>query len=133
MPLARRFAIAAPRDPDALVGTYAVHLVHDLLPRPVRFFGHRKVFRRSGTEVFGVNEFLGGLVSFGHFHVERGASKDGAEVTKIVYDEPSNPFFVRPLTDEVRETGPGSFLGRGMFRLGSRAFNAFWFTVKEEA
>ena len=132
MSLKSEFAAAAARDPDSLEGAYAVHLVNDLLPVPIRFFGHTKVFRRTPGGVVGCNEFLGGLVNTGHFHVDRGPSVDGQDVTKISYDERSNPVFMRPLTDEVREVAPGRFLGRGMFKLGRHARNAFWFTVTKE-
>lgn len=132
MSLADDFASASARDPDDLSGDYAVHLVGSFLPFPIRFFGHRKVFERSPDGVTGYNAFPGGLLKTGRFHVERGESADGSDVTKIVYDSPANPFFMRPLTDEVRETAPGTFLGRGMYRFGQTARNVFWFTVTKE-
>lgn len=132
MSLADDFASAAACDPDVLSGNHAVHLVGTFLPCPVRFFGHRKVFECSPDGVTGYNAFLGGRVRMGRFHVERGVAADGSEVTKIVYDTPANPFFMRPLTDEVRQTAPGTFLGRGMYRFGQTARNLFWFTVTRE-
>lgn len=128
-----QFDAAAARDPDELVGQHAVHLVARFLPLPVRFFGHTKVFEHTPDGgVAGYNAFLGGRVRTGHFHVERGTADDGSEVTQIIYDSPRNPFFMRPLTDEVRETAPGTFLGRGMMRIAGRARNVFWFTVTRE-
>ncbi len=82
--------------------------------------------------IIGHNEFLGGLVRAGRFRVSRGAAADGADVTQIIYDTPKNPRFMRGLTDEVRETAPGRFLGRGMMELAGRARNVFWFTVTKE-
>lgn len=126
------FATATARDPDSLAGDYAVHLVASFLPGPLRFLGHRKVFTRTEDGVGGYNAFLGGRLKTGSFRVERGVAEDGAEVTKIIYDSPKNPFFMRPLTDEVRETAPGTFLGRGMMQIAGRARNLFWFTVTKE-
>lgn len=132
MSLADDFNAAAARNPDDLAGEYAVRLVASYLPVPVRFLGHKKVFERTAMGITGYNAFLGGLVKTGRFRVERGAAADGADVTQIIYDSPENPFFMRPLTDEVRETAPGSFLGRGMMKLGGKARNVFWFTVTKE-
>ncbi|MDP2226933.1 MAG: hypothetical protein Q8J78_05610 [Moraxellaceae bacterium] len=129
MPAQDEFAVAAARNPDALDGEYAVHLVAPFLPRPLRFFGHTKVFRREGSVTLGYNRFLGGLIKTGRFYVARGRAEDGSEVTQILYDLPDNPFFMRPLTDEVRETAPGRFLGRGIMTIAGRARRVFWFTV----
>ena len=127
-----QFDQARPRDPEALAGEHAVHLVARFLPAPLRFLGHRKVFTAGPDGVGGYNAFLGGRVKTGYFRVARGTAADGSEVTQIIYDLPQNPFFMRPLTDEVRETAPGTFLGRGMYRLAGRARNLFWFTVTRE-
>lgn len=132
MNLAREFEDASPEPPDRLEGRYAVHLVGDGLPWPLRFFGHTKVFRATPSGVVGFNEFLGGSINLGHFRVGRGASSDGAEVTAIDYDTPVNPAPLRLLTDEVRRVGEGRYLGRGRFRLFGRSAHAFWFTVTKE-
>lgn len=132
MRLRQQFDSAHARDPEAFEGEYVVHLVHDRLPMPLRFFGHRKVFRREPGGVAGSNEFLGGLLRTGHFRVGRGRSADGADVTQIRYDDEENPLVMRSLTDEVREIAPGTFLGRGMFAIGPFRVNAFWFTVTKE-
>jgi hypothetical protein len=126
------FQAAVPRNAEELEGEYAVHLVAQYLPKPLRFLGHKKVFRKGVDGVKGYNAFLGGLVKTGHFQVKRGQAPDGSEVTKIIYDTPKNPFFMRPLTDEARETAPGKFLGRGMMKLAGKARNVFWFTVTKE-
>lgn len=132
MSLETQFDAANAQDPEQLVGAHSVRLASDLLPRSIRFFGHTKVFHREGAQVVGSNRFLGGLVETGYFRVERGRSSEGADVTRIVYDDPRNPFFMRPLTDEVRRVNAGTWLGRGMFSLGRRSLRAFWFTVERE-
>lgn len=129
MTLPATFQQAEARNADELSGDYAVHLVAGYLPFPLRFLGHKKVFRQVGGTTTGYNSFLGGLIKTGHFRVERGQAADGADVTKISYDVPQNFFFMRPLTDEVRETEPGTFLGRGMMMLFGKPRNVFWFTV----
>ena len=129
MTLPATFQEAQPRNPDDLSGDYAVHLVAWYLPFPIRFLGHKKVFRQDAEGTTGYNSFLGGLVRTGHFRVERGRAADGADVTKISYDVPRNWFFMRPLTDEVREIESGKFLGRGMMDLFGKPRNVFWFTV----
>lgn len=126
------FDAAVARNPEDLAGEYTVCLVASYLPGPVRFLGHKKVFERTADGITGYNAFLGGRVKTGHFRVERGTADDGSEVTRIIYDSPRNPFFMRPLTDEVRETAPGSFLGRGMMKIAGKARNVFWFTVTKE-
>ena len=132
MSLASTFDTAKPRDPNDLAGAYAVRLATACLP-PIRVLGHTKVFERStSSAITGHNEFLGGLVKAGRFRVARGAAADGADVTQIIYDTPKNPRFMRGLTDEVRETAPGHFLGRGMLKVAGRARNVFWFTVTKE-
>ena len=126
------FDAATAKDPKELTGEYAVHLVASFLPAPIRFLGHKKVFERTAQGITGYNAFLGGRIRAGRFFVARGAAADGADVTQIIYDTPENPFFMRPLTDEVRETSPGSFLGRGMMKIAGKARNVFWFTVTRE-
>jgi len=127
-----QFDAAVAKNPDEIAGEYAVHLVAAFLPKPLRFLGQKKVFRQTPSGIIGYNSFLGGLIKAGHFRVERGESVDGTDVTKIIYNNPKNPFFIRPLTDEVRETSPGHFLGRGMVKVGKMARNVFWFTVTKE-
>ena len=58
-----------------------------------------------------------GRVKTGRFFVRRGAANGGADVKQIVYDTPENLFFIRPLTDEGRETEPCSFLFLGMMHI----------------
>jgi len=112
-----------------LDGKYAVHMVGPFLPR-LRFFRQCKVFERAGERITGVNEFLGRL-RVARFRVERGPSlSDPAlEVIRIVYDDPGNPWIVRPLVDEVRQVAADTYLGQGMYRVLGRPRWAFWFLV----
>jgi len=113
-----------------LDGKYRVYMVAPLLPR-VRFLLQRKVFRNAAGRVTGTNEFLH-FIRVARFRVEKGKSLSdpGLDVIRIVYDDPANPFFIRPLVDEIRQVGPEEFLGQGMFTVLGKAVWAFWFLVR---
>jgi len=118
-----------PEKPE-LDGKYAVFLVGPFLPK-IRFMRQCKVFEKTEDRIRGVNEFLG-LIRVAKFRVEKGKSLADPEldVIRIVYDDPANPFVVRPLVDEIRQVGRDEFLGQGMYRVLGRAFWAFWFLVR---
>ena len=113
-----------------LQGKYAVYMAGPLLPK-IRFFRQCKVFEDGSTQILGINEFIGSI-RFARFRVEKGMSLSNPdlEVIRIVYDNPSNPFFVRPLVDEIRQVGENEYLGQGMYQVLGKAFWAFWFLVK---
>ena len=115
-----------------LEGKYAVYLVGPVVP-DIRFFRHNKCFEKINDRITGYNEFLG-LLKIARFRVERGKSLSDPDldVIRIVYDHPSNPFFVRLLVDEIRQIGPDEYLGQGMYRILGKAFWAFWFSVKRQ-
>jgi hypothetical protein len=109
---------------------YPVYLVAPLIPH-IRFFRHCKYFEKINDRITGYNQFLG-LLKIARFRVETGnsLSDQNMEVIRIVYDHPSNPFFVRLLVDEIRQVGPDEYLGQGMYRIMGKAFRAFWFLIK---
>ena len=113
-----------------LDGKYAVYMVGPMLPK-LRFFRQCKVFMQGAERIDGVNEFFG-LLRFAKFRVEKGESLSDPtlDVIRIVYDNPTNPFFVRPLVDEIRQIGDDEFLGQGMYQVLGKARWAFWFLVK---
>ncbi len=126
-------AFAAGSTPAAteLNGYYAVRLVTGFLP-DIRFFSHRKFFPDEvATKGGGYNEFLG-LVRIGNFITEQSQSilGDGQKVLRINYNRPGNPFWLKPLNDELKMLQPGIYLGRGVYRLGSLALNTFYFSVE---
>jgi hypothetical protein len=128
--VAERFRGGSVPETLELEGAYRVHLLAAPLP-PLRFFGHRKVFERAAGGITGVNEFLG-AVRLARFRVQRTASLDGSglEVARIAYDEPCNPFFVRPLVDEIRQVGPEEWLGQGFYPVLGRLRRVMWFSIK---
>ena len=129
-PYTERFRNGWVPDQIDLEGRYAVHLVGPLLPQ-IRVLRQCKVFERAGAGISGINEFLG-FLRVARFRVERGRSLSdpSLEVIRIVYDDPRNPFFVRPLVDEIRQIGEGTYLGQGMYSVLGQAVWAFWFQVE---
>jgi hypothetical protein len=114
-----------------LGGRYAVALVGPLLPE-LRFFKQCKCFEKVNDRITGYNEFLG-FIKVARFRVEKGGSlaDPSLEVIRIVYDHPSNPAIVRRLVDEIRQVGPGEYLGQGMYRILGKPRWAFWFSVRK--
>lgn len=116
-----------------LKGSYIVRLAPPILP-PIRLAGHQKYFPdHVASQGGGFNRFLG-LLKLGNFRIELGNSElsDGLTVLKIIYDHPKNPFFLRLLTDEIREIKPGHYLGRGIVNILGIKFNIFYFTVTKD-
>jgi hypothetical protein len=120
-----------------LRGYYEVRLVTGLLP-DIRFFGHRKFFP-DDVEVEnggpgGFNEFLG-RIRIGNFKVgvRDSVLGDGQRILWINYNRKGNGFLLRPLNDELKRTGEGRYLGRGVFRFGKLVFNSFYFSVVRPA
>ena len=103
-------------------------------PVPVRFLGHTKQFEAVTEGVFqGSNRFLGGLRT-GHYQASVGRSRldPGLSGINIDYDQPSNPWIMRGLVDEVRFVARERMLGRGVYapagwKMAPR--NIFWFSV----
>ncbi len=134
--LKKQFADNPSPEPEELSGYYAVRLLTGFLP-PLRFFGHRKFFPvdvaapEPGSG--GFNEFLGSI-RIGCFMIESADSimGDGQRVLRINYNRPGNPFWLRPLNDELKKVGDGCYLGRGILRLFGVAFNSFYFSVERE-
>ena len=135
--LKQKFAENPSPDIGELHGYYAVKLVTGFLP-PMRFFGHRKFFpvdvADPGPDSGGFNEFLS-RIRIGCFMIEPATSilGDGQQVLRINYNRPGNPFWLRPLNDELKKVGRDRYLGRGVFRLFGLAFNSFYFSVERES
>lgn len=126
------FAAGTTPDPAELRGYYKVRLVTGLLP-DFRSFLHCKFFP-MGVETAGggFNEFLG-FIRIGNFIIESAVSilGDGQKVLHINYDRKGNPFWLRPLNDELKKLSDGFYIGRGVFLIKGRAFNSFYFSVEK--
>lgn len=129
------FAAALTPDPGELRGYYAVKLVTGVLP-DIRFFRHRKFFPDNVEEPHGpggFNEFLG-RIRIGSFKIAVSDSilGDGQKVLRITYNRTGNPFWLKPLNDELKQVRDGYYLGRGVFALCGVVFNSFYFSVERE-
>lgn len=115
---------------DDLNGVFRVCLVGRFLPG-VCVCGHRKVFVKGlNSRPTGHNRFLG-FIKIGFFSVDIGDSLlvPGDTVMRIAYQDPKNAFFIRPLTDEVRQMAPGEYIGRGAYEIFGKRLLVFYFTI----
>ena len=130
------FAQASTPDPKELRGYFEVRLVTGILP-DIRFFYHRKFFpddvEDEGGGRGGYNEFLG-MIRIGNFKIGVIDSilGDGQKVLRVNYNRQGNPFWVRPLNDELKKISDGYYLGRGIFDIGGHIFNTFYFSLKKQ-
>ncbi len=131
-----QFASGTTPDPGALRGYYSVKWVTGIFP-PVRFFGHRKFFPEEVEAPEkgpgGFNEFLG-KIRIGSFKisVQESILGDGQKVLLINYNRKGNPFWLRPLNDELKEIRKGYYLGRGVLKIFGFVFSSFYFSVEKE-
>jgi len=94
-----------------------------------------KMFNR--TDSTGINVFddgFGGLVQKYSFTTSFGpGSRDKSiNVLKIDYNASGNPFWLRPVLDEVVETSPNSYLGKLQFRIiPGYPFSILYFTLNK--
>jgi hypothetical protein len=100
-----------------------------------RFVWDGKTFSaRSEEEGSGINRIripgaLGRQDLF-PFHTSFGASAlDGDPTLILDYDLPQNPPWIRKIHDEIREVGPGLFLGPAMWKSASGATTLLWFAL----
>lgn len=56
---------------------------------------------------------------------------DGRPSIELDYDNPGNPFFIRPIEDEIRELAPGLYLGQAWLRTRSGKHFVLWFGLSE--
>lgn len=130
--LKEAFASGTTPDPSELRGYYKVKLVTGILP-DIRSFLHCKFFPMGvETNGGGYNQFLG-FIKIGNFIIEKTDSilKDGQKVLRIIYNRKGNPFWLKPLNDELKKVSEGLYIGRGVFLIMGHAFNTFYFSVEK--
>lgn len=54
---------------------------------------------------------------------------DGRPALILDYDQPGNPFFIRKIHDEVRETAPGIFFGPACWKTDNTPVTVLWFAL----
>jgi hypothetical protein len=61
--------------------------------------------------------------------VARGELDSGVNVLKIDYDFEANPTLIRHILDELVQIAPGRYLGKVLFRSGSRYYRIGFFSL----
>jgi hypothetical protein len=78
----------------------------------------KKFFAASST---GINVFTSGSTTEEKYpfvtSIGKGVRDTTRDVLKIDYDIPSNPFWLRPILDEILQIAPGQYLGKLQLRI----------------
>ena len=87
------------------------HLLNDRLMR----------FTPGEEKGEGINRVILDRWRLYRFETFIGRSRAGAfDSLQLDYDRPDNPFFIRPIRDEIRELSPGLYLGQAWLEVGAR-------------
>jgi hypothetical protein len=86
----------------------------------------------------GINNFITKETSSSKYSFETNVDKDFADPNLMVYTldyaTSSNPFFIRPLLDEIVQIAPNQFLGKMQYRfIGGHPFTLGFFRLGEES
>lgn len=69
----------------------------------------------------GINRVFVDRFRLYRFETFIGRSRAGEfDALQLDYDRPDNPFFIRPIRDELRELSPGLYLGQAWLEIGAR-------------
>jgi hypothetical protein len=86
-----------------------------------RFPWRGKSFTPGDEKGEGINRVLLDRFRLYRFETFIGRSRAGAfDALQLDYDRPDNPFFIRPIRDEIRELSPGLYLGQAWLEIGAR-------------
>ena len=86
-----------------------------------RFPWRGKSFTPGDERGEGINRVVLDRFRLYRFETFIGRSRAGAfDALQLDYDRPDNPFFIRPIRDEIRELSPGLYLGQAWLEIGSR-------------
>ncbi len=76
----------------------------------------------------GINRVIRDRWKLYRFETFVGPSRGGPfDAVQLDYDLPTNPFFIRPIKDEIRELSPGLFLGQAYLQLPSATHLVLYF------
>lgn len=85
----------------------------------------------SGDAGEGINRVISDARRWYRFETRLGPSLcDGREALLLDYDLPTNPFFIRPIKDEVRTLQPGLFLGQAWLAAGAAPRLVLYFALE---
>jgi hypothetical protein len=66
----------------------------------------------------GINRVVSDRFHLYRFETFVGPSRAGNfDAVQLDYDNPDNPFFIRPIKDEIRQLSPGLYLGQAYLQL----------------
>jgi hypothetical protein len=87
---------------------------------------------RSEDRGEGINRVLVDRFRLYRFETFVGKSRAGDfDAVQLNYDLPENPFFIRPIKDEIRELQHGLYLGQAWLEIGGRApYLALYFALE---
>ncbi len=100
-----------------------------LLARALRRFAASRRFPWRGKSFTpasdgrgeGVNRVFSDRIKLFRFATSIARSRGGDfDAVQLDYDRPGNPFFIRAIKDEIRELGPGLYLGQAWIVIGKR-------------
>jgi len=79
----------------------------------------------------GINRVFSERVRLWNFDTFVGPSRAGDfDAVQLDYDLPENPFYIRPIKDEIREVRPQLYLGQAYLQLSSAAHLALYFALE---
>ena len=86
-----------------------------------RFPWRGKSFTPGDEKGEGINRVILDRWRLYRFETFIGRSRAGAfDALQLDYDRPDNPFFIRPIRDEIRELSPGLYLGQAWLQIAAR-------------
>lgn len=114
----------------ALRGTVAAAVAAFAASR--RFPWRGKTFvPHDDTRGEGFNRVVSDRFRLYRFETSIGPSRAGDfDAVQLDYDLPENPFFIRPIEDEIRELSPGLYLGQAHLRLGAETHLVLYFGLE---
>ena len=86
-----------------------------------RFPWRGKSFTPGDEKGEGINRVFLDRLRLYRFETFIGRSRAGDfDALQLDYDRPQNPFFIRPIRDEIRELSPSLYLGQAWLEIGAR-------------
>jgi hypothetical protein len=115
--------LAVPVLPPALSGPVRAFASHARFPWRGKSFSAHSADRGEG-----INRIFSDGFRRYRFETFVGPSRAGAfDALQLDYDLPENPFFIRPIKDEVRELRPGLWLGQAWLQLRGQTHLVLYF------
>jgi len=116
----------------------ATTVLHGGIARAVRSFAASSVFPwrgksflpKGGLRGDGINRVIKDRWHLYRFETFIGRSRAGSfDTLQLDYDNRDNPFFIRPIKDEMRALTPDLWLGQAYLEIGAKAHLALYFAL----